>query len=121
MANYQFKSTTTMKDYNCQKWWIDGKIIPEMIIQADNVKAAISQFAEKSAEYCGITISANAIRTKSPMFIDTVDGKSKQVGYVITGKTEMYDDSKCKFSEQYVDIWVNIAEICDVDFEEEIA
>lgn len=51
MANYQFKSTTTMKDYNCRKWWIDGKIIPEMIIQADNVKAAISQFAEKSAEY----------------------------------------------------------------------
>lgn len=120
MANYQFKSTTTMKDYNCRKWWIDGKIIPEMIIQADNVKAAISQFAEKSAEYCGITISANAIRKKSPMFIDTVDGKSKQVGYVITGKTEIYDDNKGKFSEQYVDIWVNISEICDINFEEDI-
>lgn len=34
MANYIFKTTTTMKEYNNKKWWIDPDSIREMRIQA---------------------------------------------------------------------------------------
>lgn len=33
-------------------------------------------------------ISKNAMKNKSEMFVDLSDGDTKQVGYVITGKTE---------------------------------
>ena len=30
MKKYIFKTNVTMKDYNRQKWWIDGNIITAM-------------------------------------------------------------------------------------------
>ena len=49
------------------------------------------------------------------MYIDTVDGDVKQVGFVITGKTEFENDNH-KWSTQYIDLWVNIITVVDTEF-----
>ena len=50
------------------------------------------------------------------MYVDTQDGV-KQVGYVITGKTEFEDRDNYKCSKQYIDLWVTILTVADTDFE----
>lgn len=117
MTNYEFKTTVTMKEYNCKKWWIDGNIIRPAIIQAENLKAALKKYRIHTEKEAYIEISSNALRTKSPMYVDTKEG-TKQVGYVITGKAEFQDDISYKWSTQYVDLWVSISEICDIDFDD---
>lgn len=57
-------------------------------------------------------ISNNAIKNKSEMYIDTQDG-AKQVGYVITGKTEFEDRDNSRWSTQYIDLWVEILTVVD--------
>ena len=51
------------------------------------------------------------------MYVDTKDGNTKQIGYVITGKTE-FNDNYYRWVKQYVDLWVRITEVNDVEFEE---
>lgn len=46
MKNYIFKTTTTMKEYNFKKWWIDGDIITEKRITAANLAAALEKYRE---------------------------------------------------------------------------
>ena len=117
MTNFIFKTTTTMKDYNCEKWWIDSGIVGEIRISAENVREALEKYRAIVEEKHYITISNNAIKNKSKMYVDTPTGEIKQVGYVITGKTEMQDDFyRC--STQYIDLWIRILTITDTDFEE---
>lgn len=87
IMNYIFKTKATMKDYNCTKWFINPGIVSEMRINADSVERAFSVYRSR-AEECGVSISQNALKAKSAMFVDMPDGSAKQVGYVITGKTE---------------------------------
>jgi hypothetical protein len=47
------------------------------------------------------------------MYVDTENGV-KQVGYVITGKTEFEDRNNYKWSTQYIDLWVTIHALQDV-------
>ena len=49
------------------------------------------------------------------MYIDTDTGE-KQVGYVITGKTDFEDRVNYKWSVQYIDLWVTILTIVDTIF-----
>lgn len=86
--NYIFKTTATMKEYNNKKWYIDGGIVSDMRINADSVENALEIYRERVKEKHYISISKNAIKNKSEMFADLLDGSVKQVGYVITGKTE---------------------------------
>lgn len=72
-----FKTTTTMKEYNARKWWIDSGIVREIQITADNLPAALEQYREIVEEKHYISISANAIKNRNPMYIDTPDGESK--------------------------------------------
>ena len=116
MTNYMFETSTTMKEYNAKKWWIDTGIIRPTIISAENLKEAMRLYVEYAEKSC-IDISENAIRTKTGMYVDTKNGSAKQVGYVITGKTEMQRENG-SWSTQYVDLWVRISEVNDVDFEE---
>ena len=115
MTNYMFETTTTMKEHNSKKWWIDSDIIRPIIISAENLKEALQKFVQYCDDMC-IEISNNAIRTKNPMYVDTKDGKTKQIGYVITGKTE-FNDNYYKWVKQYVDLWVRITEVNDIEFE----
>lgn len=106
MKKYLFKSTTTMKEYNNKKWWIDGDIIRDFVTDAENITQALKNYCD-FAENSGISISKNALKNKNAMYIDT-PGDAVQCGYVITGKTDFNDDINYKWVSQFIDIWVKI-------------
>lgn len=114
--NYIFKTTATMKEYNNKKWYIDAGIISDMRINADSVENALEIYREQVEEQHYITISKNAIKNKSKMFVDLLDGGAKQVGYVITGKTAFDKGDYTGYSTQYIDLWVTILTVVDTVF-----
>lgn len=114
--NYIFKTTATMKEYNNKKWYIDGGIVSDMRIEADSVENALEIYRERVKEKHYITISKNAIKNKSEMFVDLSSGGAKQVGYVITGKTEFDKGDYTGYSTQYIDLWVTILTVVDTVF-----
>lgn len=114
--NYIFKTTATMKEYNNKKWYIDGGIVSDMRINADSVENALEIYREQVEEKHYINISKNAIKNKSGMFADLSDGSVKQVGYVITGKTEFDRGNYSGYSTQYIDLWVTILTVVDTVF-----
>ena len=63
-----------------------------------------------------INITKNAIKNKSEMFVDLSDGSVKQVGYVITGKTEFDRGDYSGYSTQYIDLWITILIVVDTVF-----
>lgn len=116
MKKYLFKTTTTMKEYNNKRWWIDSNIVKDKYITAENLTEALEKYRESVKEDEYILISKTAMKNKNPMYIDTLDGETKQVGYVITAKTEFEDRENYKWSEQYIDLWVNILTIEETEF-----
>ena len=114
--NYIFKTTATMKEYNNKKWYIDGGIVSDMRINADSVENALEIYREQVEEKHYITISKNAIKNKSEMFADLSDGSVKQVGYVITGKTEFDKGDYTGYSTQYINLWITILTVVDTVF-----
>lgn len=114
--NYIFKTTATMKEYNNKKWYIDGGIVSDMRINADSVENALEIYRERVEEKHCIIISKNAIKNKSEMFADLSDGSVKQVGYVITGKTEFDRGDYSGYSTQYIDLWITILTVVDTVF-----
>ena len=109
---YFFKTTATMKHYNNKNWWIDGDIIHDIYIDAENVNEALKEYQETTRDRYGVEISNNALKNKNPMYIDTPNGE-KQTGFVITAKTDFRDDSRYIWVTQYIDLWVNISIIQD--------
>ena len=114
--NYIFKTTATMKEYNNKKWYIDGGIVSDMRINADSVENALEIYREQVEEKHYINISKNAIKNKSEMFADLSDGSVKQVGYVITGKTEFDRGDYSGYSTQYIDLWITILTVVNTVF-----
>lgn len=114
--NYIFKTTATMKEYNNKKWYIDGGIVSDMRINADSVENALEIYRERVKEKNYIDISKNAIKNKSEMFVDLSGGGVKQVGYVITGKTEFDKGDYTGYSTQYIDLWITILTVVDTVF-----
>lgn len=106
---YRFETTTTMKDYNGKNYWIDGDIIHPVEITADNIRAALDQWRERVQERDYIEISRNAIKRPAPMYVEEA-GEAVQIGYVITGKTEI----AC--TTQYIDLWTTIKVVARPDF-----
>ena len=113
--NYILRTQATMKEYNNKKWWIDSGIISEKRINADSVEKALEIYRERVADENYIDISRNAIKNKSEMFVDTPDGV-KQVGYVITGKTEFDKGDYTGYSTQYIDLWVTVLTVVGTVF-----
>ena len=114
--NYIFKTTATMKEYNNKKWYIDGGIVSDMRIDADSVENALEIYRERVEEKYCIIMSKNAIKIKSEMFVVLSVGGAKQVGYVITGKTEFDKGDYTGYSIQYIDLWVTILTVVDTVF-----
>ena len=111
-----FKTETTMKPYNRKNWWIDGDIIRQVRIGAPCLEKALEKYAEIVNEHFGVSVSKNALLNKLPMYVNTVDGEEKQVGYVITGQTEFRNDEKYCWTKQYVDLWVEVLTIIETEF-----
>ena len=60
MNKYLFQTTTTMREYNKEDWWIDSNTIKDKYINAENLNEALKEYKDLVAkEY--ITISDNAI------------------------------------------------------------
>lgn len=115
MTNYLFNTSLTMKAYNRDKWFIMSDYVKEIRIQAESLKDALNQFVNVLSEKYYIEISKTALRKKSKMYRDTPEG-AKQIGYVITGKTDFQDDKNYKWSTQYIDIWTEIETVNDIEF-----
>ena len=115
MKKYLFITNATMKEYNNKKWWIDSNIIRDKYINAEDINKALEIYKTLVEEKEYVTISNNAMKNKSPMYVDTTDGNSKQVGYVITAKTNFQDDNY-NWSMQYIDLWIEILTIEDTEF-----
>lgn len=115
MKKYLFKTTATMKEYNNKKWWIDSNVVRDKYINAENLNEALEKYKNLVEEKDYISISNNAIKNKNPMYVDTTDGNTKQIGYVITAKTEFQDDNYT-WSTQYIDLWVSILTIEETEF-----
>jgi hypothetical protein len=113
--NYIFKTQATMKAHNNKKWWIDSGIISEKRITADSMEKALEIYRARVIDENYIDISRNAIKNKSEMFVDTPDG-AKQVGYVITGKTEFDKGDYTGYSIQYIDLWVTVLTVVNTVF-----
>ena len=105
---YTFDTTTTMKPYNRDKWWISDDIIRRKTIEAKNLSVALKKYQDEVMNKYYITISDTALKRKNPMFVDTDKG-AKQVGYVITGSTDFDDDGR-GWVKQYIDLWVTITQ-----------
>lgn len=112
---YIFKTDTTMKEYNSGKYWIDRKIISDKTINAENVNLALSKYREIVNNEWSVEISANALRTKQPIYKDTQKGP-QQCGYCITGKTLISDRSANINCYQYIDLWIEILTITETIF-----
>ena len=85
----------------------------KVAIIEEKQKASVKVVQKEEKEY--ITISDNAIKNKTPMYVDTKDGKSKQIGYVLTGKTDFQDDQG-NWISQYIELWVEILTITETNF-----
>lgn len=117
MNNYIFQTSATMKPYNNKKWWIDNNFIRDKYITAENLAAALVQYCDivKSKDYA--EISPHALQNRQPMYIDTKNGEAKQVGYVITAKTDFQDDCG-NWSIQYIELWITILTTTETNFDE---
>lgn len=115
--NYLFKTKTTMKEYNREKYWIDSDYIGDIVIyDAIDLKDALNKYVDKVNEgRYGDLISSSALKNKRDMFVDLKSGGSKQIGYVITGATDIETGNYNKpWSKQYIDLWVEILELREV-------
>lgn len=117
MKTYLIKTSCTMKDYNAGRYWIDRGIIGQTRIAAETIADALEGLRD-AAEEVGITISKNALRNKEPVFVDVPEEPEPvQVGYIMTGKTEIYDRSaNINGSVQFIDVWATFEEVRPVTF-----
>ena len=118
MKTYLFTTITTVKPIDKGKWWIDRDLISNIYIQSNNLDEALKEYQQKTEEDYGVTISNNALKNKSPMFIDDENGDPVQIGYVITGKTPFHDN-KGKWIDKYIDLWVEIQQVINPFTKEE--
>ena len=115
MKTYQFRTIATMKERDAKNWYIDADIIRKKWINAETLKNALEQYREEVNEKDYVTITPSAMRKKSPMYVDTKNGESKQIGYVITAKTSFQRDNG-SWIDKYIYLWVTIDEVNTPDF-----
>lgn len=117
MNTYRFETETTMKEYNCEKWFIMSDIVRPVEIKADSLKNALEMWREKIIDRDYIEISKNAIKNKNAMYIDDKNGNVQQCGYVITGSTEFDKGDYSGYCKQFIDLWVTIKMVAYPEFE----
>lgn len=109
-----FDTTTTMKDYNCEYYWIAENLVERMTIEAETLDEALKKYQAELNENGAVDISDNALKMKKPMYKD-VKNVPKQSGYVITGKT-WFTNTFGNEVRQYVDLWVEVLTVIDTRF-----
>ena len=114
MNNYLMKTEVSVKS-NEKKWCIDSDLIKDLYIEAENLEEAFLKYKEIIEKNNYVVISNNGLKQKTPMYKDLGNNKSKQIGFVITGKTNFYDKYN-KEVQKYIDLWVEVLEVSIPNF-----
>lgn len=99
---YFFKTYTTVKEHYNNSFWIDNRIIKDIAVESESLQKAIERYKEIVEKESYIFISKNAIKKKENIYRDNLKGESQQVGYILTGKTEIENKMV------YLDLWIEI-------------
>ena len=102
MNEYELICQTVCKN---KRFWVDLDFRIDIVEESEN--ALIEELKRYAYEEKYITITKNAIKNKSAMYIDK-QGESKQIGYVINASTEIFDDEKYKYIKVPLELWVEI-------------
>ena len=105
---YLFRTVTTMKQHNKNKWYIDSDIIKDIEINAGSLNEALKKYADIVQDKFYINISKSAIKNRAGMYCDTANG-TIQTGYVITGSTDF--ENNYKWIKQYINLWIEVLNI----------
>ena len=96
-----------------QDFWIDARI--SKVILSESTEEAFEEILKEMEDRYFINFSKNARKNKSAMYRDTDDGSvPKQIGWTITGKTQVDFDGDWK--QKYVDCWVEMYELKNLEF-----
>ena len=111
---YFVRTQTTVKERDRGKGGMDNDLICPKAIEADGLPQLLEIYRQEVSDV--VDISDNALKNKSAMYVDLPNGEYKQVGYVITGKM-YFEDRDINYSkEHYINVWIHIDELRDVDF-----
>lgn len=66
MKEYIFRTNATMKPHNNKNWWISSDVVTEKRISAENVNAAVKEWAAQVEEKHYITISPQCHQEQIP-------------------------------------------------------
>jgi len=99
---------------NSGKYWSDSFIKNKVFDLIDNnIHKTIMQ-AVKDTD--GMELSYNG-KPQANIFIDTVDGDTKRIGYIYRGKQDIQNDKTNKYEKGLFDVWVDIKEVSDFPIE----
>ena len=105
---YSFKTSTTLKEKDLGKWWLDDDLVKTIELDASNLSEALEKYREIVNDTDYVQISKNAIQKKEKMFMEIKPGgRSKQIGYVITGST-CFERENGDLINKFIDLWVEI-------------
>lgn len=113
---YSFKTSTTLKEKDREKWWMDEDLVKTIELDASNLCEALEKYREIVNDMYYVQISKNAIHKKEKMFMDIKPGGSKQIGYVINGST-FFEREKGVFIKKFIDLWIEIRVVSYPTFE----
>ena len=105
LKDYYTKINIVCKDKN---YWIDQD--KSYIFQANDKKDALNKIIEDlNDDY--IKVSKNAIKNKKKMYVDKADGSCKEIGFVLDGFTDIFNDEKNKYVKNGLELWIEIREV----------
>lgn len=108
---YSFKTSTALKEKDREKWWLDDGLVKTIELEASSLCEALEKYRQIVNDTYDVHVSKNAIHKKEKMFIDIKPGgRSKQIGYVITGST-CFQRENGDLVNKFIDLWVEIRTI----------
>lgn len=114
---YSFKTSTTLKEKDREKWWMDNNLVKTIELEASNLCEALEKYREIVNYEDYVHISKNAIQKKQSMYMDIKPGgQSKQIGYVINGST-CFERENGDLVNKFIDLWIEIRIVSYPTFE----
>jgi hypothetical protein len=101
---------------NTGKFWFDS-YIKNKTVNFNPEEKSIHKLIAEICEDEGMTLTYNA-KPQDNVYVYNKDGESKIVGYMYRGKSEIYDRNMTKPQMAFFDVWVNISEVANFEFEE---
>lgn len=103
-------------DYSGNNQYWSESAFTNKIVTIDTSKNIHNQIAEllKDNDSCELSYKN---KPKGNIFIDTIEGEPKIIGYIYRGKQEIFNDLKRAWIKCNFDVWVSIKKISEFNFE----